>query len=96
MSLFPKKCLLKKLRHETWKGFVDKLPSDHDKAVFTKMLNDCYKYAVAINNQVQEHPFTTESLIISLLLSQHKLINHLKSIIKSRQTDNTSDQREYF
>ena len=34
------------------------------------------------------HPFPSESLIMSLLLLQHKLINHLKSMIQSKQTDN--------
>jgi hypothetical protein len=32
--------------------------------------------------------FQPESLILALLLSQHKLINHFKSMIKSEQTDN--------
>jgi hypothetical protein len=41
-----------------------------------------------INNQAQEHPFPAESLILALLLSQHKLIDHLKSMIKFKQTDN--------
>jgi hypothetical protein len=36
---------------ETWRDFIDKLPSDDDKVIFTKLLNDCYKYSVAINNQ---------------------------------------------
>jgi len=53
------------------------------------LLDDCYKYSLAINNQAQEHPFPAESLILALLLSQHKLIIiHLKSMIQSKQTDN--------
>jgi hypothetical protein len=62
---------------------IDKLPSDEDKVVFTKLLNDCYKYAVAIYNY--DHPFPAEPLIMSLLLSQHKLIRQLKSMLRSKQ-----------
>jgi hypothetical protein len=85
MSLFPDEDVLTK-EIETWKGFIDKLPSEEDKVVFTKLLDNCYKYAVAINSH--DHPFSTEPLIMALLLSQHNLINQLKSIIHSRQTGN--------
>ena len=82
MSLFPDEDVLTK-EIETWRGFIDKLPTDEDKVVLTKLLNSCYHYSVAINNHAQEHPFPSESLIISLLLAQHKLINQLKSMIQS-------------
>ena len=86
MSLFPDEDVLTK-EIEAWHGFIDKLPSDDDKAIFTKLLNDCYKYAVAINSH--DHPFPAEPLIMSLLLSQNKLINQLKSMMmQSKQTDN--------
>jgi hypothetical protein len=84
MSLFPDEDVLTK-EIETWRGFIDKLPLDDDKAIFTKLLNDCYKYAVAINSH--DHPFPAEPLIMSLLLSQHKIINLLKTMIQSKQTD---------
>jgi hypothetical protein len=42
---------------------------------FLKMLNDCQKYALAIN--AKETPFPTESLIMALLLKQHKMIGWL-------------------
>lgn len=87
MSLFPDEDVLTK-EIETWRGFIDKLPSDENKVVFAKLLNDCYKYSVAMNSQAQVHPFPTESLILALLLSQHKLITHLKSTIEFKQTDN--------
>lgn len=83
MSLFPDEDVLTK-EIETWRGFIEKLQSDEDKAVLTKLLNDCYKYSVAINSHAQMHPFPSESLIMALLLTQHKLINHLKSIIPSK------------
>jgi hypothetical protein len=54
------------------------------------MLNECYKYATAINTK--DEPFSAEPLIMALfLLSQHKMIdwvpnkfqsiNHLMMII---------------
>ena len=61
---------------ETWRGFIDNLPSDEDKVVFTKLLDGYYKYSVALNNQAQEHPFPADSLILALLLIQHKLISN--------------------
>jgi hypothetical protein len=66
MSLFPDEDILTK-EIEAWRGFVEKLPSEDDKAIMTKLLNDCYKYAVAINNQ--DHPFPAEPVIMALLLS---------------------------
>ncbi len=80
MSLFPDEDILTK-EIEAWRGFVEKLPSEDDKAIMTKLLNDCYKYAVAINSH--DHPFPAEALIMTLLLSQHKLINQLKSMMQS-------------
>jgi hypothetical protein len=81
MSLFPDEDVLTK-EIETWRGFIDKLPTDEDKAVLTKLLNDCYKYSVAINSHAKTHPFSSESLIMSLLLTQHKLINQLKLMME--------------
>jgi hypothetical protein len=87
MSLFPDEDVLTK-EIETWRGFIDKLPTDEDKSILTKLLNDCYRYSIAMNDHSQMHSFPSESLIMSLLLLQHKLINHLKSMIRSEQTDN--------
>ena len=61
--------------------FRREAPSEDDKAIMTKLLNDCYKYAVAINSH--DHPFPAEAVIMTLLLSQHKLINQLKSMMQS-------------
>ena len=87
MSLFPDEDILTR-EIESWRGFIEKLPSEEDKIVFAKLLDDCYKYSLAINNHAQTHAFPTESLILALLLTQHKLIIHLKSMIQSKQTDN--------
>ena len=47
------------------------LPTDEDKAILTKLLNDDYKYSVAVSNHAQEHPFPTESLIMSLFFRSY-------------------------
>jgi hypothetical protein len=89
MSLFPNEDVLTK-EIETWRGFIEKLPADEDKVVLTKLLDSCYKYSLAMNEHSKEHPFPTESLIMSLLLLQHKFINHLKIMIQSKQTEEIS------
>jgi hypothetical protein len=89
MSLFPDEDVLTK-EIETWRGFIDKLPSDEDKAVLTKMLNDCYNYSVAVNSHAETHPFSSESLIMSLLLTQHKLINQLKLMMNKHNSGENS------
>ena len=78
MSLFPDEDVLTK-EIESSKGFADCLPSDEDRKVFMKMLNDCYKYAKAINAKGQ--PFPIEPVIMTLLFSQHKLIEWLEAQI---------------
>jgi hypothetical protein len=59
-----------------------------NKVALTKLLESCYEYsvAIAINSQAQIHPFPSDSLIMALLLTQHKVINHLKSVIASKQS----------
>jgi hypothetical protein len=76
MSLFPNQDVTTK-EIQSWKGFVDSLNSQEYKELFNKMLNDCHKYAAAINAKGKE-PFPTEPLIMALLLSQNKMIEWLK------------------
>ena len=82
MSLFPGEDILTK-EIESWKGFADSLKLEEDKNLFLTMLNDCQKYAVAIN--AKETPFPTEPLIMALLLTQHKMISWLANYVKSGQ-----------
>ena len=57
------------------------------------MLNDCYKYAAAIN--AKGKPFPAEPLIMELLLSQHKMIDWLtKQISKHESLANNSNSEE--
>jgi hypothetical protein len=81
MSLFPAEDILTK-EIESWKGFADSLKSEEDKNLFLTMLNDCQKYALAIN--ARETPFPTEPLIMVLLLIQHKMISWLSKLLKPK------------
>jgi hypothetical protein len=47
MSLFPNEDILTK-GIESWKYFTNSLYADNSK-LFMSMINDCYKYATAIN-----------------------------------------------
>ena len=80
MSLFPNEDMLTK-EIESWKGFADSLSSPEDRKLFMKMLNDCYKYATAVN--AKGEPFPSEPLIMTLLLSQHKMIDWLSVKLKN-------------
>ena len=79
MSLFPNKDDILTKEIESWKGFADSLRED-DRNLFMKMLDDCYKYAAAIN--AKGEPFATEPLLMALLLSQQKMIDSLIIKIK--------------
>jgi len=92
MSLFPNEDILTK-EIESWKSFGDSLPSKEDRKLFNNMLNDCYKYATAIN--AKGEPFPTEPLIMALLLSQHKMIDWLtKQISKYESLDSSNNNKE--
>ena len=82
MSLFPDEDIVTE-EIESWKGFAGSLKSEEDKNLFLTMLNDCQRYALAIN--AKETPFPTEPLIMALLLTQHKMISWLANHIKSDQ-----------
>jgi hypothetical protein len=83
MSLFPNEDNFLTKEIESWKGFADSLNSQEYKELFNKMLNNCYRYATAINTKIQ--PFPIEPLIMAILLSQHKMIDWLTDQTKLRQ-----------
>ena len=89
MSLFPNEDILTK-EIESWKGFADTLLAEEDRKMFTKMLNDCYKYAKAINAKSQ--PFPSEPVIMALLFSQHKMIEWLEGTKPTISVLNPLDQ----
>ena len=89
MSLFPNEDTLTK-EIQSWESFADSLHADN-RELFMKMLNDCYKYAAAIN--AKGEPFPTEPLLMALLLSQHKMIDWLtKQISKYEPLDNNKKE----
>ena len=84
MSLFPNEDVLTK-EIESWRTFTNNLNSEEYREIFDKMLSDCYRYANAIN--AKGEPFPTNSLLISLLLSQQKMIDWLSSRVYYKQQE---------
>ncbi len=82
MSLFPNEDVLTK-EIESWRTFTKNLNSEEYREIFDKMLSDCYRYANAIN--AKGEPFPTDSLLMSLLLSQQKMIDWLSSQVYNKQ-----------
>jgi hypothetical protein len=82
MSLFPNEDILTK-EIESWKSFAVSLNSEEYKEIFHKMLSDCYRYANAIN--AKGEPFPSDSLLMSLLLSQQKMIDWLSAQVSDKQ-----------
>jgi hypothetical protein len=73
MTLFPDEDTLTQ-EIESWRGFADALRED-DRVLFLHMLNECYQYINSINSKGDY--FSTESLLMSLVFAQHKIINWL-------------------
>jgi hypothetical protein len=82
MSLFPAEDILTK-EIESWRTFANNLNSEEYREIFNKMLSDCYKYANAIN--AKGEPFPSEPLLMSLLLSQQKIIDWLCAQVYHKQ-----------
>ena len=80
MALFPNDDLLAK-EIEAWKGFSDGLRAE-DQKIFKQMLKQCYKHIRAINARGEAFP--TESLLMSLVLSQQQIIEFLLKKIKNK------------
>ena len=78
MALFPRDDVLAR-EIDAWKGFADGLRAE-DRKVFHQMLSQCYKHIRAINARGEAFP--TESVLMSLLLSQQQLIEFLLKKIK--------------
>ena len=73
MTLFPNEDTLTQ-EIESWIGFADAL-REEDRLLFLRMLNECYRYTNSINSKGEY--FSTESLLMSLVFVQHKIINWL-------------------
>ncbi|HEY7228700.1 MAG TPA: hypothetical protein VH481_11330 [Nitrososphaeraceae archaeon] len=59
---------------ESWRGFADAL-REEDRTLFLRMLDECYQFINSINSKGEY--FSTESLLMSLVFVQHKIINWL-------------------
>jgi hypothetical protein len=79
MALFPKDDTLAK-EIQSWDSFADGLKAE-DREIFRQMLNQCYRHVEAINKKGELFP--TESLLMSLILSQQELIEFLLDKIKN-------------
>ena len=73
MTLFPNEDVLTQ-EIESWRGFADAL-REEDRVLFLRMLAECYQYTSSINSKGEY--FSTESLLMSLVFVQHKIINWL-------------------
>ena len=70
-----------------WKNFSEIL-RENDRVLFTQMLEECREYKDAINSKGEL--FTVESLLMSLILNQQKLI---KELIKNIQGNSLSSDK---
>lgn len=73
MALFPRDDILAR-EIDAWKGFSDGLRAE-DRKIFQQMLSNCYKHANAINAKGETLP--TEAVLMSLILSQQRIIEFL-------------------
>ena len=93
MSLFPSEDDILTREIESWKGFADSLKSEEDKMLFLKMLNDCYKYSIAINAKGELFP--TEAVLMSLIFQQQKMIDWLiVQISWFKRSDNSRSKKK--
>jgi hypothetical protein len=75
-SLFLNKDILT-VEIESWKSFANSLNSEKEKELFKRMLNDYCNYAGIVVNAKGKY-FSSEPLVIALILSQYKkMINWL-------------------
>ncbi|HET6726929.1 MAG TPA: hypothetical protein VFH19_02760 [Nitrososphaeraceae archaeon] len=73
MTLFPNEDILAQ-EVESWRGFADAL-REEDRELFLRMLDECYQYIHSINSKGEY--FSSESLLMSLVFVQHKIIDLL-------------------
>lgn len=73
MNLFPTDDILTTLQQQ-WKGYADAL-RQQDREAFLTMIEKCYAHAAAINAKGELFP--NEALLMTIVLSQYKMINWL-------------------
>lgn len=83
LALFPNEDILTQ-EIQAWTGFADAL-REEDRVLFLRMLEQCYQYTDSINSKGEY--YSTESLLMSLVFVQHKIINWLMNKGSSSQQD---------
>lgn len=73
LTLFPNEDILTR-EIQAWSGFADAL-REEDRVLFLRMLEQCYEYVDSINSKGEF--YSTDSLLISLIFVQHKIIDWL-------------------
>lgn len=73
LTFFPNEDILTR-EIQAWSGFADEL-REEDRVLFLRMLKQCYQYIDSINSKGEY--YSTESLLISLIFVQHKIIDWL-------------------
>lgn len=73
LTFFPNEDILTR-EIQGWSGFADAL-REEDRVLFLRMLKQCYQYIDSINSKGEY--YSTESLLISLIFVQHKIIDWL-------------------
>jgi hypothetical protein len=73
LTFFPNEDILTR-EIQAWSGFADAL-REEDRVLFLRMLKQCYQYINSINSKGEY--YSTESLLISLIFVQHKIIDWL-------------------
>jgi hypothetical protein len=73
LTFFPNEDILTR-EIQAWSGFADAL-REEDRVLFLRMLKQCYQYIDSIKSKGEY--YSTESLLISLIFIQHKIIDWL-------------------
>jgi len=83
LALFPNEHILTQ-EIQSWTGFADAL-REEDRELFLHMLEQCYRYVESINSKGEY--YSTESLLMSLVFVQHKIINWLINNVNFNQQE---------
>ena len=72
---------------ESWRGFEYAL-REENRILFHKMLNECSEKEYAKCMITKGENFSTESLFLTLIFQQHKMINELVAKLRDNKKDN--------
>jgi hypothetical protein len=75
---------------DSWRGFADALRLE-DKAVYTRMVDQIWPYASAID--AAQKPYPVEPFFLTLLLIQHRLIEWLQRQLEEVRRERDASRR---